>query len=331
LTAACTDDFAWLNRAAAFSRNGDVPEPDTDDYAWLVWAVWQQRVGLLSLPQRVALAGLPEAVRAVGYTPWALRYAECADRDLAGLALGGGKRTAWLTAQRRAHARGSLPAGRVALLERLDGFSWTPGADRWDSAFALVRDFAERTGSIPVRGDDAALSGWLAAQRFALRAGRLDAGRIAALESLPGWSASLSNTRTRGVWDRRCSALRSFVTETGRYPHTGSADTREAALARWVSTQRELYRRGDLGSYRIDALAGLPGWRWGAREADFDARSRQLCQELGGEPIGTDHRLYGWVVSQRRRHRDGRLSDEQAAMLRSLNLLGDDLAATVAA
>lgn len=316
---------AWHEHAAALARAHKAPDPATDDYTWLVWALRQRRSGQLSPLQRIALDIHPEPVRDLHQQPWVQRFMECAARDAEGMALGGGERTAWLTAQRRARARGSLPAGRSALLERLSGFTWTPGADRWDSTMVRVADFALRKGRIPTRGDDPELSGWLAAQRFALRAGRLDAARIAALESIPGWSESLSSTRSQSVWEHRLAALRSFQAERGRYPRADATDPCEAAAGRWVSVQRELHRRGDLSRHRADALCAIPGWRWTAREADFDARADQLARELGGAPIDTGHRLYGWVVSQRRRHREGRLSPEQVDVLRSLNLLQDGL------
>lgn len=316
----------WQKHAAALARADRAPDPATEDYTWLVWALRQRRSGRLSPLERIALDIHPEPVRDLHRQVWVHRFMECAIRDAEGMALGGGQRTAWLTAQRRARARGSLPAGRSALLERLDGFTWTPGADRWDSTMVRVADFALRNGRIPARGDDPELSGWLATQRFALRAGRLDADRIAALESIPGWLESLSSTRSQLVWEQRLDALRSFQSRHGRYPRADASNRREASVARWVSTQREMHRRGDLSRHRATALCAIPGWRWTAREADFDARASQLARELDGAPIDTGHRLYSWVVAQRRRYREGRLSPDQIDVLRSLNLLQDSLA-----
>ncbi|BBX87890.1 helicase associated domain-containing protein [Mycolicibacterium aubagnense] len=330
MTAARTTDDEWFAHAAELSRNGCEPEPDSAQYSWLVWALWSRRAGLLSPEQQAALTRLPPAAIAVADQPWTLRFFACAARDRAGLALGGGKRTAWLTAQRRAHARGAMPAGRARLLENLAGFSWTPGADRWYSTLAQVRQHADRTGALPTRADAPELSGWLAAQRFALRSGRLDVSRASALEVLPGWNGSMSRTMTRHVWEQQLSALRTFVAAQRRYPDAGSSDSAEAELARWISVQRDLYRRGDLSSIRIQLIASLPGWRWNARAASFDARCAQLRRELAGGPIGTGHWLYSWVVSQRRRYRAGRMPDEQAAQLRSLNLLEDGLATCAA-
>lgn len=155
MTAARTVADEWFAYAATLSHRTCAPEADTITYTWLVWALWCLRAGLLSPPEQVALAGLPLEVLTVADEVWTLRFFACAARDRAGLALGGGTRTAWLTAQRRAHARGAMPAGRAALLEHLDGFSWTPGEDRWRSMLNRVRLHTERTGALPVRAQAA--------------------------------------------------------------------------------------------------------------------------------------------------------------------------------
>lgn len=302
------------------------PDPSTASYARLVWLWHRHTVGHLSDDQRDELDAASDVVRALRKDSWVQRFLECAARDAAGSSLGGGRRSEWLSRQRRAAVAGSLPAGRAELLHRLRGFTWTPGDDRWISTFRRVREYADQSGRIPARGDDEVLAGWLAAQRFALRSGRLSIYRAGALESLPGWAESLSGQRLRSTWDQDLAALRAFVDDRGRYPHSDTPDRGEAALASWVYSQRELYRRGDMSGDRVQTLAQIPGWRWAAREADFDARANELDRELAGGPITRDHRLYSWVVSQRRRHRDGRLSAEQADTLRALNLLEDCLA-----
>jgi hypothetical protein len=301
------------------------PDPATDEYTRLVWLWHRHACGALARRWRQELEALPEPVQALRDDPWVRRYLECARRDAAGLELGGAGRTAWLSRQRRARESGSLPSGRVALLHRLRGFTWTPDADQWEAAFNQVRRFVGVHGRLPSRGDDAMLSGWLAAQRFALRRGQLSPRRVEVLEALPGWSGSMSCSRSHTVWERHLATTRTFLDMHGRYPSSAADSAAENAAGRWVDAQRTHYRRGDLSSQRTEALSALPGWRWSAREADFDARVDQLCAELSGSAIATDHPLYGWVVAQRRRHRDGRLPAEQVAVLHSMNLLDESL------
>lgn len=298
------------------------PTPSSEDYARLVWAYVRTRVAPLDPDQAERVAGVPQLLRALPVDPWLSRYLEYAERSLAGRPISGGSRTGWLSRQRRDYARGRLPAGRAELLERLDGFTWTPDADRWEQAFAPVAAFAAEHGRIPARGDNPVLAAWLATQRLALRNGRLSDKRAAALATLPGWSESLSTPRAREQWERRYGELARFLAEgDGCFPDPRSEDPAEAELGQWVDRQRACRQGRDLSAARAARLEELPKWRWSSREAKFDWRICELRHSLDKEPFSTAHPLYGWVRTQRRRHRAGRLTDEQVDDLRSLGLL----------
>lgn len=308
---------------AAPTRPTSAALPDSGDtFLQLVSALAESRSERLTAEQLRRLASLREPLRPLPADPWMRRYLECAERSFAGRPLSGGGRSAWLSAQRRAHAQGELAAGRVMLLECLNGFTWTPDADRWNAAIAQVRAFTVEHGRIPARGDDLALAAWLASQRLALRLGKLDADRTAALDDLPGWAESLAVERTRELWEARLAELRAFLERGGGcYPDPDSTVDAEVELARWVSRQRKCYGRSDLSGRRTDVLQDLPNWQWSARDASFDRRICTLRRELRGSAIPTSHRLYSWVAAQRSRHRDGRLTVEQVAALESLGLL----------
>lgn len=314
---------AWSQLARSVTAAApEVPsELSTEQYVWLVWAQVQRNCAQLDTGQ---IAALDKALSRVRIDQrWVDRYVEIAARDVAGLPLTGGWRTQWLARQRRQRAESSLPVERVALMELLEGFSWNPVEARWNAAFDRITAFTDQHGRIPTRSDDLGMANWLAGQRFALRAHRLPTDRARSLARLPGWMESLSSTRARQPWEQRCAQLRLFLTTHQRYPRVTARDAEECVLARWVTTQREQARRDGLSAYRTAALSALPDWRWTARDTVWDHHYRQLCVEtLRGVPIGTDHALYTWVVAQRRRHRDGRLSAEQTRLLQSMNLLG---------
>lgn len=324
-TAATRAESAWARHVGVLARMDCAPGPDTEIYAWLVWAWCQLDRGLLTPTQRSALDALPAPVRRLRENPWVRMFLQVAARDYAGLSLAGDRRTPWLTYQRRLQVRRLLPASRAALLERLDSFDWKPGDKRWWNTFEQVSRFAAQHGRLPARRDSEQLSNWVAVQRFLLRSDRLRYDRAKALARLPGWKQALAQTRSRSPWERRCEQLRVFIQAHGRYPVLDSRDLAEVELARWVITQREQYRRDGLSAYRIKMLSALPFWRWGAREQAWDLRFRELAGDVRRGRFGPTHPDYGWVIAQRRQHRDGRLNDEQARRLRSLNLLGSRL------
>ncbi|CPU40179.1 putative helicase [Mycobacteroides abscessus] len=318
-------DHAWARHIDALMRADRAPGPDTEMYTWLVWQWCRYGRGLLTPDQRTALDALPESVRKLRQDPWVCRFIDLADREYAGLPLAGGRRTPWLTYQRRLQTSRILPASRAALLERLDSFHWKPGDHQWWSTFEEVSRFAAQHGRLPTRRDNEQLANWVAVQRFLLRSDRLRYDRAKALAALPGWAQALAQTRSRSPWERRCEQLRVFIQTRRRYPLLDSADAAEAALARWVLTQREQYRRDGLSAYRIKMLSALPFWRWGAREQAWDARFRRLARDVRRSRFGPGHPDYTWVIAQRRQYRIGRLTTEQANQLRSLNLLGSRL------
>lgn len=314
----------WPQLVMALAITGEVPGPGRDEYVWLVWMWHLQRCEKLSDHLSRELDLLPVPVRALREDTWVRRYLECAARDFTGKPLSGGTRTAWLTRQRRRRESGALPRGQVLLLSTLNGFSWTPDADQWESMFDRVRRYVATHGRVPSRADDADLAGWLATQRFSMRQGRLSARRAEVLEALPGFAASMSCERADSVWDGRLAELRQFVSSNGRYPRAGAAGA-ERRLYDWIGAQRDHFRRADLGAHRIEALEAQPGWRWSAHEADFDDRTARLDRDPDVQHIAPDHSLYRWIIAARRRHRDGRLSPDQAAALDSMNLLDERL------
>lgn len=106
---------------------------------------------------------------------------------------------AWVLKQRQAYVherrRGVLTADRIARLEALPYWSWTPNDDAWHMACAALRRIAaHRLGDDgfvvipqePVDGID--LSSWATWQRRHYERGKLAGDRIAALEAVPGWT-----------------------------------------------------------------------------------------------------------------------------------------------
>ncbi|KXO90902.1 helicase associated domain-containing protein [Tsukamurella tyrosinosolvens] len=265
--------------------------------------------------------GTSEQRRRLDYdAAWQQRFLLVAERDARGLPLHGAWRTAWLSRQRRAHAAGTLSAGRAAALESLASFSWHPAADSWSRSLRRLQDFAEARGRMPTRADDQNLAGWAAAQRFALRNGTLAPERCSALRALPGWTEAANTTRSAPTWFARVDDLLEHVERAGRMPRTQSPDPAEAALARWVSTQRAQRRGGTLSAYRRHALETVPGWKWRGHDSAWEANF-QLARATPPVEIRPGHPIYGWVIRQRRAHRAGRLTPRRAQQLESLRLL----------
>jgi Predicted helicase len=109
-----------------------------------------------------------------------------------GVIEGGFRLGSWVGNQRERYRAGKLDADRQRKLEELQGWTWEPYEVRWEEAFALLVRYAEREGHARIpqshREDVLKLGTWVATQRNAYRAGKLDADRKRRLEGLPGWS-----------------------------------------------------------------------------------------------------------------------------------------------
>lgn len=185
---------------------------------------------------------------------------------------------AWLKAQRRAHATGTLREDRATALDRaLYGWLPDPEAD-WRTKAEDVADHLDLTLKLPALADEPVLYRWLAHQRRLARAGTLDRKGAKWLDKyISGWRPVPAIDR----WAANCAALEAFVARTGRYP-SGTVEA-ERRLARWLWTQRAALRKGRLGASRREELDGrLRGWD-GARRTGGHEQAQEQEQEQGEE------------------------------------------------
>lgn len=258
---------------------------------------------------------------------------------------------AWCSRQRTLHKRGLLPAERVALLEALPRWSWTPREEGWWEAFDALADYVQVHGRYPTQARNHTFEwkGRRVAQfvnevRQAYKKdGRGNShgwlhqfpDRIAALEALPGW-----------VWNERDAEWEEHFAQLVRWVEAnGHSDPRQGDLidgfdiGRWVSKQRSRLsgntymdnRRGEvrteqLSQQRIDRLRALPGWVDNTREAMWEEGYRLLrtyVDEHGQVPpqrkflIG-DFDIGRWIASQRHRYAKGTIEPERMRRLEEI-------------
>lgn len=171
----------------------------------------------------------------------------------------------WVATRRAQYRRGALAPARVASLQALPGWVWEVRVSRWEQGLGLLTAYAARTGRpdppqshIADLADDAfPLGSWVSSRRRDYRNGVLSAGRVAALEAIPGWQWHPSDA----TWQHRYTLAQREVAERGSIAHLGPHDVIEGVkLGRWVSTQRARHSAGRLAPDRVAALHALPGW-----------------------------------------------------------------------
>ena len=98
------------------------------------------------------------------------------------------------------------------------------------------------------------------AQRRAFAAGRLCTYQVQRLLCVPGFSFH----PLEDAWQASCAAYADFTATHWDAPKLRSADASERALARWAAKMRLAFRAGTLSADRVEILAGLDFWTWGA-------------------------------------------------------------------
>ncbi|MGV0596779.1 Helicase associated domain protein [Mycolicibacterium porcinum] len=222
-----------------------------------------------------------------------------------------------------------LSADRRQRLQSLPGWVGNTNTAQWEQGLRLLRDYLEENGTAAVpRGfavDGFPLGAWVGSRRQEYKSGKLNAGRAAVLEGLPGWKW---NPRS-GKWDQALNRLLSFVDEHG---HVNIPDDYECddgyRLGAWARQQRSLYKRGELTPDRIGKLEAIQRWSWGYLDDRWDAAFARLTAyvvEYGTARVAAKYKtgdgfaLGVWVSTQRGTYLRGKMPAERAARLESLS------------
>ena len=231
----------------------------------------------------------------------------------------------WVTTQRIAYSRGKLSASRIELLEEIPGWHWG-WDDRWQNSFEVLERFAQREGHANVpydyRENGVPLGWWVGIQRRHHRQGRLAAERIEQLQPLPGWSWNIRDAK----WEEMFQRLQRFAERNGHVRIPESGESGDAALANWVTWQRQEQRRGNLRPDRATRLAALPEWSWSVQRSAWEegyqhlvryvARERSARVSQAHEDDG--YKLGVWVAGQRDAYRQGNLASDRKERLAAL-------------
>ena len=243
----------------------------------------------------------------------------------------------WMLYQRQAKNRGELSEARINALNEI-GFVWqrnarrtgthsqlppadeTPITRTWDEMLSELVDFFKLHGHCNVPDDWTAkpeLARWVAVQRRSKKQNQLTPEQVSQMEEI-GFAWSTHD----GGWD----AMFAKLVEHMRPMHNGKRRDAPASdeLKRWMLTQRQAKKRGDLEPEREKRLTSI-GFEWepyaSRWEKMFDAL-RQFHADHGDCRVSAGWSenpvLANWVGVQRARKLDGKLSPERIAALDAL-------------
>ena len=231
----------------------------------------------------------------------------------------------WLGNQRGTYRSGFLSEDRISLLESIHpSWTWDPVDESWQQNYQLLKDYLRVYGttSVPANSDfkSVALGNWVAAQRSRLRQNLLSQERKEALEALPTWKWNPVDEK----WEKNFEALIAFVDQFGttRVPIGFKSGT--LALGKWISHQREDWKRGKLGVNQISRLENSGSdWSWNPSKDVWEegfAIYKEYLEENKSARIPNNIVMNGfnlgtWVANQKIRHRQGKLSQDKVTKL----------------
>ena len=230
----------------------------------------------------------------------------------------------WVVKQRMDYRLGSLPAERVARLDRL-GFLWEPFASVWDEFFGALSAYKLTYGHCNVpRGwpENSKLATWCAHQRNEYQKDKLPADHIQRLETLGfDWNPF------DAAWESMFAALSAYKQAHGdcNVPQRWESN-RE--LGTWCGTQRRIYKKNELSVDRVRRLEQL-GFVWDQLASAWEEMFAALlaCQQMYGDCVVPNNMpaLRLWCSRQRSAYKNNELSPERIQRLESIGFTWDAL------
>ncbi len=127
-------------------------------------------------------------------------------------------------------------------------------------------------------------------------------------------------------WEYAYRQLQAYIEEQGDARVKGTFVTSDGLrLGQWAGSQRQ--KRSLLPADKIARLEALPGWVWGAREAQWEEGFKCLqafVESKGDALVPVDYeppdgfRLGGWVASQRGSKRKDTISSDRLFRLEAM-------------
>ena len=236
---------------------------------------------------------------------------------------------AWVARRRSNYHQGTLSPTRITVLEALAGWVWTRTEDQWPPGLKALR-YTTTHGTAAVPADTLhrryPLGRWVTARRAQYQRGTLSPEQIATLQDLPGWVWDVKASR----WDQGLRLLTAYAHRTGApNPDSFYVEAAEGnfTLGAWAMSRRKEYRLGVLSPTRVAALETIRGWEWNPydaawhrmfthleRAAHHHGSVAHITQTADIDGVNIGH----WVMAQRTRHRQGRLTTDRVEALKAL-------------
>ncbi len=231
----------------------------------------------------------------------------------------------WVDKQRARYKEQKLTKERLERLEKI-GFSWDPSSQAWEEMFASLSNFKTKMGHCNVRHSyNKQLGSWISRQRNQYKQSRLSKDQIEKLEKL-GISWDPESER----WEEMFAALWDFKA-VNLHCNVPPDYKKNLLLGSWVRCQRTRYKNGQLLPAQFDKLQQI-NFDWAPIDMAWEKMYSALInfKEANGHSNipstnKENKKLASWVIIQRIRYKQNKLSDERIKKLEQLNFIWDPI------
>ena len=241
----------------------------------------------------------------------------------------------WFGTQRTNHKAGELSPEREALLQLAGVDFETPVFEaQWQQNYELLKEYISREGHLPSQSvvyKGANLGRWLNTQKTFYKFGKLSATREALLRSV-GVDFDVSQEDINDAqWRQNCDLLKEYVSIENRLPLKATV-YKGTKLGHWLDTQKQNFKKGKLSPERESLLRSvgvdlIETSRQDVLEAQWQKTFVLLKEYVSLEgclPIRSviykGVKLGAWLDTQKRNFKNGTLTPEREALLRSVGV-----------
>ena len=233
----------------------------------------------------------------------------------------------WLNNQkaiRKGNIVGTLTEDQVQKLDAI-GMIWDLLDYFWEQNYRLAKEYYLAHGNLDIPAtyklkDGKHLGNWILRQRQLYKNNSLTEDQISKLDSIGmDWM-----DRVDRIWENGFIEAKNYSEEYGNLsvPKNYRSNS-DFSLGVWIQRQRSLYKNNKISEDRIKRLTGI-GMNWNPDnwEHRFDL-VKQYYEEHGNINISQKEVIQGvwlgkWIVSQKKAMKEGRLTNEQLEMLKTL-------------
>ncbi len=253
----------------------------------------------------------------------------------------------WVNHQRECYRKGNMSQERLDKLNQLDFFNKKSLEGNfcetrevyWGKKYEKLKQFKEEHGHCCVPKNyinDAYLSQWTAFQRMVYKKGNMSHERLDKLNQLDflnkdEFKRSVFEKREL-KWDEKYEELKQFIQKNG-HCSVPQNYINDISFGRWINTQRECYRKGNINQKRFDKLNQL-GFFNKENFKRSHSESREVRWEKKYEQLKKFKREHGhcrvprnyindislniWINNQRRSYKKGTMDQVRFDKLNKL-------------